>query len=212
MSDRIVPDRRVGRTNLRLRRALFSLLELNCNTNSEHQSGSAAQKKPPVLHGDGSDFEVHNSDTKTKRLGGHQQLGTQNPEGEPQPENAGVAWVAIGDSCDRSGGFFCVPSMHIATCTVHTTHKRLASRKTSLQLFTSETPQSDTSTLHTSPSSTPNTQTIAGRCGGCPDLQSSLCYIYSGSNNISDRFLEFDCRERVCVRPTLSLSLFSLSL
>ena len=25
-----------------------------------------------------------------------------------------------GDSCDRSGGFFCVPSVHAATCAVHT--------------------------------------------------------------------------------------------
>ena len=29
-----------------------------------------AARKNPVLHGDGSDFQVHNSDTKTKRLGG----------------------------------------------------------------------------------------------------------------------------------------------
>ena len=50
----------------------------------------------------------------------------------------------------------------------------------SYNYYTSKTSsQSNTSTLHTSPSSTPNTQrqTIVDHCGGCPDLRSSLYYL-----------------------------------
>lgn len=92
---------------------------------------------------------------------------------KPAPE--AVAWIAIGDSCDRSGGFFCVPSVHVATCAVHTSESL---QRTVTQLYTSETAQSDTSALaqaaHTSPSSTPDS-TRVDSCGGCPDLRSSLC-------------------------------------
>ena len=38
---------------------------------------------------------------------------TNDERREPAP--GAVAWVAIGDSCGRSGGFFCVPSVRAAT-------------------------------------------------------------------------------------------------
>ena len=41
-------------------------------------------------------------------------FATNDKRREPAP--GAVAWVAIGDSCDRSGGFFCVPSVRAARC------------------------------------------------------------------------------------------------
>ena len=38
---------------------------------------------------------------------------TNDERREPAP--GAVAWVAIGDSCGRPGGFFCVPSVRAAT-------------------------------------------------------------------------------------------------
>ena len=38
---------------------------------------------------------------------------TNDERREPAP--GAVAWVAIGDSCGRSGGFFCVPCVRAAT-------------------------------------------------------------------------------------------------
>ena len=59
-----------------------------------------------------------------------------------------------------------------------------------------DTPQSDTSTLtlHTSPSSTLNTQTMADRCVECPDLRSPLCFSIWGTCDACCR------RCRWCVR------------
>ena len=79
--------------------------------------------------------------------------GWQETKTSPRGGRMLASWVAIGASCDCSGGFFCVPSVHAALCAVHTSE----SPQRSYNYYTEARPRNPIHSHCTPPPARPQT-------------------------------------------------------